>query len=90
MFSLNYAPAQCSSSLPIRDLNPFTRKLVVSGVLTLYKLFGNVCFHRVPHLQPVSLCDSGWVMGSCCRWSFDDVLTVSSTLSFQNKILYSP
>ena len=25
MFSLNYAPSQCSSSLPIRDLNPFTR-----------------------------------------------------------------
>ena len=27
MFSLNYAPSQCSSSLPIRDLNPFTRNL---------------------------------------------------------------
>ena len=65
-------------------------QLCHSSVLTLYKLLGNVCFHRVPHLQPVSLCDSGWVMGSCCRWSCDDVLTVSSTLSFQNKILYSP
>lgn len=28
MFSLNYAPSQCSSSLPIRDLNPFTRNLL--------------------------------------------------------------